>query len=91
MGEHMTKSVTRFPVSESKRIENRLGPMAVPCQVSDRWLDFDRESALLAGGEFIGVRVMTRGTGDQPRKLCSMYITRERLLEVLGKVTPKDD
>ena len=87
----INKKIVRFPISARKRSQNLRGPLAVPCQISDRWLTFSSESALLCGGEFIGLDVMTLGADGRPRKMCQMYVTREDLLEVLGKVKPKPD
>jgi hypothetical protein len=90
-GDVMSDKIQRFPLKETKRIKNLRGPMAVPCQVTERWLDFDAESVLLRCGEVIGLRVMTMGVNGKPRKLCFMYVTREDLLGVLQKVEPKED
>jgi hypothetical protein len=82
----MKEKVKQFPITEYQRIRNRQREFAVPCKVSDRWLVFDRSSSALQGGEFISLSVMTIGMNGSPKKLCSLIITRENLLEVLSKI-----
>lgn len=70
-----------------KRLKERLGPFAVPCIVSERWLEFQpNSSARLEVGEGIMVSVMTRGKNDGARKICELAITREDLLSALALI-----
>jgi hypothetical protein len=64
--------------------------LKVPCQVSERSLQFYSGSSDLPRGEFIAVDVCT-GTGKERRKLCGMFVTREDLIRALSQVKMKDD
>jgi hypothetical protein len=69
------------------RLKRKLGNFAVPCVVSERWLEFSQGgSVCLPEGEALIVSVMTRGTDDKPKKLCEVIVTRESLLEVLNLI-----
>jgi hypothetical protein len=83
--------VVHFPVTTSQRIRNERGPLYVPCQVSERWIQFpEQSSGPYEGGEFIFIDIMTNGSNDKPRKLCDLVVTREDLLEALENVkTPE--
>jgi hypothetical protein len=74
----MKDKVTKFPISEYQRIRNMQGEFAVPCEVSGRWLLFSRTSSMLREGEFIGVDIMTMTENNKPKKLCGLFITREK-------------
>ena len=66
------------------RLKRKLGDFAVPCMVTERWLQFSTEgSARLVEGEYITLSVMTCGADDQPKKLCGLIVTREDLLAAL--------
>jgi hypothetical protein len=83
----MTKNkITKFPITERQRIRNIQGGYAVPCEVSERWLSFDRTSANLKEGEFIGIDVMTMGENYKAKKLCSLIVTKENLMHVISKI-----
>jgi hypothetical protein len=63
------------------------GDFAVPCVVSGRWLEFSqRGTTRIDVGEVLTVSVMTDGSGDRPRKLCELMVTREDLINVLGLI-----
>jgi hypothetical protein len=79
------RSVTRFPINSTTRRRNRLGKLAVPCQVTDRWLQLGATSTIVAGAEFISLDVMT-DSSDARRKICSLIITRADLENALSKV-----
>jgi hypothetical protein len=75
-----------------ERVKKELGDFAVPCLVSQRWLEFSRDgSAQLSEGEGMIVHVMTRGADGKPRRICELAITREDLLAVLSLIerTPR--
>jgi hypothetical protein len=60
---------------------------AVPCIVSDRWLEFSQDgSGRTFEGEAIVLSVMTNGSDEKPRKLCELIVTREELLRVLSLI-----
>jgi hypothetical protein len=68
----MKGKVTRFPITEYRRIRNLQGDFSVPCEVSERWLAFDPSSSSLQGGEFISVDVMTMNTDGNPRNCVAL-------------------
>lgn len=79
----------KFPTDSMKRLRNRLGKYAVPCVVSERWLQFPKKSGgHFRDGEFIQLSVMTKDQDDEPRKLCDLVVTREDLLKAIGFVKP---
>lgn len=82
--------VTKIPISYSQRKLNEMGDGYVPCQISDRWLQFDSESELCGGGEFISVDVMTLGSNEQSKKICQLILTREDIERALASVRVKD-
>lgn len=85
----MSDKMIKFPISYSQRRKNIMGPLAVECQVSGRYLQFHENSAMVDSSEFITVDVMTMPDSDQrTRKLCELIITREELLEALKHITP---
>jgi hypothetical protein len=86
----MKDKVTKFPISEYQRIRNMQGEFAVPCEVSGRWLLFSRTSSMLREGEFIGVDIMTMTENNKPKKLCGLFITREKCMEVLSKIKAEE-
>ena len=62
-------------------------PLKVECLVSGRWLQFpQRATDHPSGDECIWIEVMTEGTGDYPRKLCTLFIQRHELIEALHKM-----
>jgi hypothetical protein len=83
--------ITRFPGDSFQRWKNRLGRRAVPCIVSDRWLQFPEKSDPLPDGSFMFVDVMTRADGENVRKICQLCISREDLLSALGEVDKLED
>ena len=86
-----SRNITKFPISYAERHKNILGPLAVECQVSGRYLQFHEKSAVLDTGEFISVDVMAMPDDGKPaRKICGLVIKREDLLEALKHVTPSD-
>lgn len=67
-----------------KRLKQELGDFAVPCMVSERWLQFSTEgSARFKQGEYIQLWVMTPRTDEKPRKLCELIVTRGDLLAAM--------
>ena len=74
--------IKKFPITERQRIKNIQGNLAVPCEVSERWITFDRSSS----GGFIGIDVMTMRENYKSKKLCSLIIKIENLMEVISKI-----
>lgn len=85
------EKITKFPMSYSQRHKNMMGPLAVECQISGRYLQFHEKSDILDTGEFITVDVMAMPDDGKPaRKICELVIKREDLLEALKHVAPSD-
>ena len=88
------EKIVRFPISRTRRVQNRMGAGYVPCEVSSRFLQFDLKSSLQADGEFISLSVMTSRDWDDgpvnPRRLCSLVVTRADLIRALAAVKPRD-
>ncbi|AKA70151.1 hypothetical protein [Clostridium scatologenes] len=83
------EKVVKIPIDYKQRKINEYGQGYVPCEVSNRWLQFADESNLCQGGEFIGVDVMTLGSDEQPKKICQLIINREDIIRALNSVVPK--
>lgn len=81
--------VVRFPIKGYERWKNRLGPRAVPCHVTLRWLQFPEQSDHLKDGHYMFVDVMTRGSDDTDKKICQLCISKEDILAALGAVDAK--
>lgn len=79
-------NVTQFPVKAYERWRNRLGKRAVPCLVTDRWLQFPENSDTVNNGHYMFVDVMTRSDGENARKLTTLCISKEELLVALKRV-----
>jgi len=87
----MTKdNIKKFPITEYQRIRNMQGEFSVPCEISGRWISFDRTSTKLQEGDFISLNIMTMAENDKPKKLCSLIITRENIMEVISKIESKE-
>ena len=78
--------VTRFPIKGYQRWRNRLGKRAVPCNVTDRWLQFPERSDSMKEGHFMFVYIMTMPDGENARKICQLCVTKEDLLAALKEV-----
>ena len=68
-------------------MKNRVGKFAVPCQVTDRWLQFAPASADVEGGEFITIDLMTGQ--DTQRRLARVVVTRTDLRDMLARIRLK--
>ena len=58
----MDDKVIKIPISYEKRKKNEKGEGYVPCQISERYLEFSMESTTVSDGEFICVDVMTENS-----------------------------
>jgi hypothetical protein len=76
-----------------ERWRRKHGDFAVPCVVSGRWLEFSQGGPVRIGeGEALTISVMTEASGERPRKICELIVTREDLIDVLALTEkPKDD
>ncbi|ODA33360.1 hypothetical protein A6X21_18880 [Planctopirus hydrillae] len=65
------------------------GDFAIPCIVSERYLQFsDSGTQRIGAGEVITLSVMTDASEKGPKKLCELIITREELTRVLELIEP---
>lgn len=88
--------IRRLPISYTKRLQNRLGPNAVQCLVTERWLRFGKKADRLADGDYVSVDVMKLRDDEglelgASRKLASLIISRQDLERALGHVQWPDD
>ena len=58
----------------------------MPCQVSERWLQFPKTATALHDGDFMIVDVMTMGSDEKERKLCELVLTKQDLMRMLEQV-----
>lgn len=82
----MKDEVKKFPVSHHQRYKNRLDKYSVPCQVTDRWIQFPKKGGQYKGKEYLPVEIMTWGSNDKPRRICELVITYVDLWKALGRV-----
>lgn len=87
----MTDKLINFPISWSELQKNIDGPLCVRCRVSGRSLQFyPRSDNEIDGSELIGFDVMSSEDDEKPtRKLCSIVVKREDLLNALKHIQPK--
>ena len=85
--------IVKMPITYAQRRKNMLGPLIVECEVSSRYLKFDKHSSISTNGEFIHLDVMSNPSGDEgkSRKLCELIVTREDILEALKNIVPRDN
>tara|TARA_R110000868_G_scaffold9738_6_gene47924 strand:+ start:660 stop:941 length:282 start_codon:yes stop_codon:yes gene_type:complete len=82
--------ITRFPISHRERINNRRGPRAVSCEVTDRWLRFNKASRMNDGRSLVFVDVMTDSADDVQRKLCEVCLDMDQLIELASKIRDEE-
>jgi hypothetical protein len=88
--ESMTDKVIRYPFrAEALKRENRKN-RRVPCVVSERWLQFPKQIDRHSDADYIHLDVMTKGAGEEPRKICEVIVTKEELMSVLEELPVKD-
>ena len=85
----MSDKIKHFPRGIERRERLNRRQYKVPCQISERWLQFPLEASPLAGGDFMHVDVMTLGIDENPRKICELVLTKQDLLAVLNQVVTK--
>ena len=83
----MKSKIIRIPVSRSEREHNIHGTGYVPCNVSDRWLQFsdtyDKELNLVFAD------VMTLDHNEKPKKICTLCLDVNELKAELAKIKPE--
>jgi hypothetical protein len=65
-------NVIKLPISFKQRIKNEFGPRFIPCEVSPRWIQFEKVGSI---GSLIHVDVMTINKEKVPRKLCDLVFS----------------
>jgi len=88
--------ITRFPKKYIERLQNRLGPRAVLCAITDRWLKFEQRGGVVNNAHLVLVDVMKlKDEGEfgfgASRKLMQLAISREDLLRAVENVQWEDD
>lgn len=86
--------VTKFPLPHSQRIKNKYGKHAALCEITGRWLNFDKVAHVgFDGKEWFFVDVMTQPEDNIPenaKKITQLYLSREDLERVLNNIeSPK--
>jgi hypothetical protein len=79
-------NITKFPNHQQRRALRNLKNGIVECQVSGRWLKFPEKASEVDGKGFMMIDVMTLGSGEQPRKICELVLTKEDLIAMLNKI-----
>lgn len=83
----MKSKVTEIPISFRTRSKNSLGKGAVPCLVSGRWLKFPAvSSGHFKDGEYILMKVMTKGKDGKDKIICKLVVTREDMLKAVNSI-----
>lgn len=87
----VSEEIKQFPIDGFQRWRNTLGKRAVPCIVSNRWLQFPEKSDRFEDGEYpdgdyMFVDVMTTTAGQTQKKLCTLCISKDDLLAALTEV-----
>ena len=85
----MQAEIIQFPVTMAEHLRNQLGQSAVPCEISNRWLQMDEQSSLIGKTELLNLSVMTRDQDNNPRKICNLVVTRESILRALQSIEPR--
>lgn len=77
----MNNTPFKLPITNEERRRNMLGPGGVPCQVTERWLQFsDKYSKDL---DLVYVNVMTKGNDGDSKKVCELCIRTKDMFEAL--------
>lgn len=83
----MSEKITRIPISYTERDYNLHGTGYVPCNISERWLQFSK--TYCDGNGLVLVDVMTTGKDEHPRKICSLCLNIYDLKKELEKIIPE--
>lgn len=82
----MDNKITKFPISSKQKEYNKNGTGYIPCEISDRWLQFSDTFDEHLG--FVFVDVMTNTEKGSPRKICSLCLNINDLKIELNKIKP---
>jgi hypothetical protein len=83
----VTDKIKHFPRGVERRDRLNVRKYRVPCQVSDRWLQFPQTAAALSSGDFMTIDVMTLGGDEKERKICELVLTKQDLIRMIEQVT----
>lgn len=73
----------RIPISYRQRKINEHGEGYVPCEVSERWIQFPDE---VSDERYIPISIMTTGSKQESRKICELIVSKDDLLRAIEKV-----
>ncbi len=82
----MSDKIKYFPRGQERRRRLALSKYRVPCQVSDRWLQFPETAHAFHDGDFMRVNVMTMGANEKERKICELVLTKQDLMHMIQQV-----
>lgn len=89
----MENNIKRMPYKEDNQRRINTHKRRVPCQLSEKWLQFPDQSHIDPQGEFMSVDVMTSTTNDaqqeQEVKICELVLFREDLEAMLIACHPQ--
>ncbi|MCB2354464.1 hypothetical protein [Clostridium estertheticum] len=80
----MDDKIIEIPISYDQRKINEYGQGYVECGVSNRWLQFNKQSPDL---KVITVDVMTLNTNDKPHKICEMVLRVDDIMRALNSIS----
>lgn len=79
----MSDKIVKIPISHKQRKINEHGNGYVPCEVSERWLQFDTVGTK---NGLVAVNVMTKNDKGVKKKICQMVLNKDDLLRALNSV-----
>lgn len=79
-------NLVRIPITYKQRKINEYGKGYVPCEVSERWIQFPEE---ITDERYIPLEVMTNGAENSARKLCELIVSKEDLLRAINSIEIK--
>jgi hypothetical protein len=80
--------VIRIPIDPKQRKINEYGPGYVPCEVTDRWLQFPEA---VSDKRYIPVSVMTTSKDGMPKKITDLVLSSEDLLRAINSIKIKNE
>lgn len=83
----MSEKITPIPITFKERDYNLHGIGYVPCNVSDRWLQFS--DTYDEGTGLVFVDVMTKKEKETPTKICQLCLNIHDLQNELAKIIPE--
>jgi hypothetical protein len=80
------EKLIRIPISYKQRKINEYGEGYVPCEVSERWIQFPDE---ISDERYIPISIMTTGSKQENRKICELVVSMDDLLGAIKKIKVK--